>query len=144
LGKRRRARELALQFLFQLDMNPPVKIAPDEIEKSIDAFWENFKTEDDLKPFFHQLINGVIANRETIDEQINEVSENWKLDRMSVVDRNILRFAIFELMFEDDIPSNVSMNEAIEIAKKYGTADSPSFINGILDKVASNKRRMAE
>lgn len=131
---------MALQFLFQLDMNPPTKTASDEIERSIDAFWVNFKTEDDLKPFFQQLINGVIENRETIDEQINEVSENWKLDRMSVVDRNILRFAIFELMFEDDIPSNVSMNEAIEIAKKYGTADSPSFINGILDKVASNRR----
>jgi N utilization substance protein B len=108
-----------------------------EIERAIDLFKANFKTDETAIPFFLFLVRGVCKHKEEIDRIINETSENWKLDRMGIVDRNILRFAIFELMFADDIPSNVSMNEAIEIAKRYGTADSPSFINGILDKIAS-------
>ncbi len=120
-----------------------------QIERAIDLFKENFKTDETAIPFFLFLVRGVCKHKERIDKIINDTSENWKLDRMGVVDRNILRFAIFELMFADDIPSNVSMNEAIEIAKRYGTADSPSFINGILDKIASlekseNKKRKSE
>lgn len=112
-----------------------------EMERAIDVFKDSFKTDETAIPFFLFLVRGVCKHRKRIDKIINETSENWKLDRMGVVDRNILRFAIFELMFADDIPSSVSMNEAIEIAKRYGTADSPSFINGILDKIASVEKK---
>ncbi|MBN1573864.1 MAG: transcription antitermination factor NusB [Deltaproteobacteria bacterium] len=111
------------------------------MERAIDVFKDSFKTDETAIPFFLFLVRGVCKHRKRIDKIINETSENWKLDRMGVVDRNILRFAIFELMFADDIPSSVSMNEAIEIAKRYGTADSPSFINGILDKIASVEKK---
>jgi len=183
LGKRRRARELALQFLFQSDLNSPGllngddftgssedikgtqnsetegvlseddqnpnrntgaeetnfqnKVVRPEIETAIYLFWESFKTDDTVWPFFLELVEGVYKNKVEIDALINETSENWKLDRMAVVDRNILRFSVYELLYVDDIPPSVTMNEAIELAKRYGAEDSPSFINGILDKIAA-------
>ena len=84
-----------------------------------------------------ELVEGVFKNKDEIDALIDETSENWKIDRMAVVDRNILRFSVYELLYVDDIPPSVTMNEAIELAKRYGAEDSPSFINGILDKIAA-------
>jgi N utilization substance protein B len=157
LGKRRKARELVLQFLFQTDMNPPVLrggaagtsaetagARDDEsiIQEEIASFWENFKTEEEGKSFFRQLAAGVMANRDQIDALINGASDNWRISRMATVDRNILRFSVYELVYLDDIPPSVTINEAVEIAKRYGSEDSPSFVNGILDKIArthSNK-----
>lgn len=107
-----------------------------ETEEAIAIFWENFKTDGTLWPFFSQLVMGVMENREEIDGVVEGASENWKVSRMAIVDRNILRFSVFEILYLDDIPPSVTMNEAIEIAKRYGTEDSPAFINGILDKVA--------
>ena len=162
MGKRRKARELVLQFLYQFDMNPPngwdsaKRDRPDGndagrtgssggadlvIEKAIVSFWENFKTQEELGPFFRELALGVLTHREEIDGAIDAASENWKLSRMAVVDRNILRFSIYELLFIDDIPPNVTINEAIEIAKRFGTAESPSFINGILDNILNTRLR---
>jgi N utilization substance protein B len=161
VGKRRQARELALQFLFQCDLNPPrpsddskgktpadthpAEITSgegheDTLEGALATFWEHFKTDEDVKPFFRELVLGVMENRDAINQIINETSENWKIDRMSAVDRNILRFSVFEILFLDDIPENVTINEAIEIAKRYGTGESPAFINGILDKIAGQKK----
>lgn len=157
MGKRRKARELVLQFLFQTDMNPPflrggaagisAEAAGDRadesiIQEEIASFWENFKTEEEGKSFFRQLAAGVMANRDQIDALINGASENWRISRMATVDRNILRFSVYELVYLDDIPPSVTINEAVEIAKRYGSEDSPSFVNGILDKIArthSNK-----
>ena len=158
MGKRRRARELVLQFLFQVDMNPPEewKVKKEEtpdsqdprgnrkaelddavVERMIASFWESFKTEGDLRPFFTQLADGVLTHKDEIDEAINGASDNWKLSRMAVVDRNILRLSVYEILYIDDIPPSVTINEAIEIAKRYGSADSPSFINGILDNIST-------
>ncbi len=108
-----------------------------EIKTEIYLFWESFKTDDDVWPFFLELVEGVFKNKDEIDALIDETSENWKIDRMAVVDRNILRFSVYELLYVDDIPPSVTMNEAIELAKRYGAEDSPSFINGILDKIAA-------
>jgi transcription antitermination protein NusB len=157
LGKRRKARELVLQFLFQTDMNPPqgrpdrlirrtgerekeaAGISGDNgsaIEDEIASFWENFKTEEEGKSFFRQLAGGAMAHRDEIDALIDAASDNWRISRMATVDRNILRFAVYELVYLPDIPSRVTINEAVEIAKRYGSQESPSFINGVLDKIA--------
>jgi transcription antitermination protein NusB len=162
LGKRRKARELVLQFLYQIDMN---KVGPfregrirgkeadmlpeaaevnhpnHDLEVEISSFWENFKTDEDVKSFFRQLAGGVLKNREEIDALIDGASLNWRLSRMAVVDRNILRFSVYELLYLSDIPPSVTINEAVEIAKRYGSEESPSFINGILDKISNNHKK---
>jgi len=147
LGTRRKARELVLQFLYQTDMNPPQKRGgaggewtgtSDEaaIQEEIACFWENFKTEEGGKSFFTRLAAGVMAHRDQIDDLINGASENWRISRMATVARNILRFSVYEIVFLDDIPPSVTINEAVEIAKRYGSQESASFVNGILDKIA--------
>jgi transcription antitermination protein NusB len=141
LGKRRKARELVLQFLFQTDMNPPAMGAgppsnESAIQEEITSFCENFKAEEEGKSFFRQLAVGVMAHRDQIDALINAASENWRISRMATVDRNILRLSVYELVYLDDIPPSVTINEAVEIAKRYGSQESPSFVNGILDTVA--------
>lgn len=113
-----------------------VSLPHDRIDEAITDFWRSFKTDSDVKTFFTILVVGTFQHLNEIDRIINDISENWKLDRMAVVDRNIIRCAVFELLYLSDIPPNVTINEAIEIAKRYGTADSPGFINGILDRIA--------
>jgi len=108
----------------------------DRIDEAIADFWRSFKTDSDVKHFFTLLVIGTFRHLDEIDSIINDISRNWKLDRMAVVDRNIIRCAVFELLHLSDIPPIVTINEAIEIAKRYGTEDSPGFINGILDRVA--------
>jgi transcription antitermination protein NusB len=130
MGKRRKARELALQFLYQLDVNGADDPAPYEPD-----FWARHALDDETRRFARALVAGTTADRLKIDHLIAEFTEHWDLDRMAVVDRNILRLAIFELLHEADVPPKVAINEAIEIAKKFGTRESSRFINGILDRV---------
>lgn len=129
MGDRREARELALQALFFFDMD---KSDPD---KSLSLFCDNNEEmlTQGVKPFFFDLIKGVTENKNQIDALLNRYSKNWKISRMSVVDRNIMRIAAFEIIKRPDIPFSVTINEAVEIGKKYGTDESGSFINGILD-----------
>ncbi len=133
MGDRRQARELALQALFFIDMD---KSAPEENLAAFCISNEDLITES-IKPFFMDLIKGVLENRAEIDALLNTYSKNWRLSRMPVVDRNIMRIAIFEFLKRPDIPSSVTINEAVEIGKKYGTKDSGSFINGVLDRISS-------
>jgi N utilization substance protein B len=129
MGIRRKARELALQALFCMDMTG------DDSPEMLQRFCDNFEPSPKAKPFFLQLVNGVNGVRPMIDKLIERFSKNWRLSRMSCVDRNILRIAAFEILFCDDIPAKVSINEAVDIGKKFGTDESGSFINGLLDSI---------
>jgi len=140
MGSRRQAREHALQALYQCDA------LQDWSEKAIDLYFECFHStkEEDSETeakeidhsFSRQLISGVISNLEVIDSCISNCCQNWSINRMARVDRNIIRVATFELAFMPDVPPNVSINEAIEVAKRYSADDSPMFVNGVLDKIA--------
>ena len=129
MGIRRRSRELAMQALFYMDVNK------NDSQEMVELFCDNFVHSKKAIPFFLKLVNGVIDNRSEIDSIIERFSSNWKLGRMSCVDRNIIRLAVYELLFCNDIPSKVSMNEAIDIGKKFGADESGAFINGILDSI---------
>jgi N utilization substance protein B len=130
MTKRRKAREVALQFLYQLDLQGEADPAPYAAE-----FWALHPLDDEVREFADSLVRGTKSAQGTIDELIARFTEHWDLDRMSVVDRNILRLAVYELGWRADTPPKVVMNEAIEIAKKFGTRESSRFINGILDRV---------
>ncbi len=138
--KRRKAREYALQFLYGISfIQKSGNIDPKEIRDELYIFWTEAEVKDlDIREFAEEIITGTLANLETIDSTIQSAAENWKLDRMSSVDRNILRFAAYELLFDRTIPPAVTINEAIEIAKAFSTLESASFINGILDKILKN------
>jgi len=131
MSLRRRAREIALQVLYQLDIDRG------DIQEVLDLYWENFRPPQKAREFGQRLIEGVRQSQSQIDRLIEENSENWTLKRMAMVDRNILRLATFELLFCPDIPFKVTLNEAVELAKKFGADDSSAFINGILDKIHS-------
>jgi len=126
---RRRAREIALQVLYQLD------IGQGDPAAVLDLYWENFRPSLKAREFCQSLVEGVRQSQDQIDRFLEENSENWSLKRMAAVDRNILRLATFELLYCPDIPFKATLNEAIELAKKFGTDDSGAFINGILDKI---------
>lgn len=129
MGARREGRELALQALYALDINSV------DVLTGLKLFWESQKAPQAIREFTEQLVTGVVAHKSEIDTLIEEKSKNWSLGRMSKVDLNILRIAAFELLYRQDIPRNVTINEGIEIAKKFGTEESPAFINGILDEI---------
>jgi transcription antitermination protein NusB len=129
MGTRRKARELAVQLLYQHDL---ARMDPEE---AMSLFWEHFPVNMEVRDFCTQLVLGSLDRLLMIDELLSEASENWSLTRMSVVDRNILRLATYELLDRPDIPPSVSLNEAIEIAKKYSTPDAAVFINGVLDRI---------
>ena len=129
MGTRRKARERALQALFFID------ISRCDSQEALLQFRTQFNPSNTVLPFFIELTNGVTGNYAAIDTIIERFSKHWKLGRMSCVDRNILRIAVFEMLHCRDIPAKVSINEAIEIGKKYGTEDSGAFINGILDSI---------
>lgn len=132
MGDRRQSRELALQALFFLDMNSSKDVPAD-----VEAFC--LENEADLtptvRPFFMDLVQGVLTAMDKIDPMLETCSKNWKVSRMPVVDRNIMRIAAFELLERPDIPPSVTINEAVDIAKKYSTRESGSFVNGILDRI---------
>jgi len=131
MGDRRKARELALQALFSLDVNEA------DSEKGIEDFCAQHEDalSKTVKPFFLDLVNGVVAEKADIDRLMDKWAKNWKISRMPVVDRNIMRLAVFELIKRSDIPASVSINEAVEIGKKFGSRDSGAFINGVLDRI---------
>ena len=129
MGTRRKARELAVQLLYQHDLGKA------EAEEGMRLFWEYFPVDMEAREFCTQLVLGTLDRLLAIDELLSEASENWSLNRMSVVDRNILRLATYELLDRPEIPPSVSLNEAIEIAKKYSSPDAAVFINGVLDRV---------
>ena len=154
MGQRREARERAVQFLFQHDLNPPPNM-----DEALDHFWETQRApaiaeekgpatwgqktelppmsaeETSTRLFADKLIRGVVEHRDAIDTRIKGHADNWDLHRMAVVDRNILRLAVYELMLDAEVPPKVAINEAIEIAKKFGTTESSRFINGVLDRI---------
>ncbi len=129
MSHRRKAREYALQILFQYDL------ANGNLNETMEEFWKDKKVNSKIVSFCYQLINGTIDNLKEIDKCISKHSLNWKLERMSTVDRNVLRIATYELLFQRETPAPVVINEAIEVAKKFGTEDSAKFINGILDAI---------
>lgn len=147
---RRTGRELALKIIYSL---PDQTTGIDEI---LDDFWQNFRFRDDvlgdpledftgplpaeLRRFTEDLVRGAVDHLETIDQTVSDMSTNWALERMARVDLALLRMAAFELMFRPEIPSSVTINEAIEIGKRYGTKETPSFVNGILDRIARTHR----
>jgi transcription antitermination protein NusB len=162
MGKRREARERAVQFLFQHDMNPP-----EDLEAALNHFWDSQRAaaiaeekgmatwgqpielppptaeEAAVRLFAEPLIRGALDHRDEADALIKKHAQNWDLHRMAAVDRNVLRLAIYEMLYRDDIPPVVSINEAVDIAKKFSTQDSGKFVNGILDKVKGELLRPA-
>jgi N utilization substance protein B len=132
MSVRRRAREIALQVLYQLDISQG---DPGEV---LALYWENFRPSPKAREFCQKLVEGVRGSQGEIDPFIEENSENWTLKRMAAVDRNILRLATFELLYCPEIPFKATLNEAIELAKRFGSDDSGAFINGILDKIHSS------
>jgi transcription antitermination protein NusB len=129
--KRRQAREYALQILFQIDFTEK-KLG----RRELDEFWADKKENNEIRKFAEELVKGTLEKLEDIDALIEKLAENWILGRMAAVDRNILRFAAFEILYRKDIPSAVTINEALEIAKKYSSSESAPFLNGVLDRLA--------
>jgi N utilization substance protein B len=162
MGKRRESRERAVQFLFQHDLNPP-----EDIEAALNEFWDSQRAaalaeekgpaqwgektelppptteEAAMRLFAEPLIRGTLQHRDAIDAEIKKYAQNWELHRIAAVDRNILRLAIYEMRHREDIPPIVSINEAVDIAKKFSTEDSGKFVNGLLDKVKGELMRPA-
>jgi len=132
MRKRTRSREFALQILYQMD------ITGDNYEVSLSNFWESHAEEnivEEVKIFTSELVRGVADNLGLIDKKVSQYATNWQLERMAVVDRNILRMGCHELTSRDDIPPKVSINEAVDLAKKYSGIEAGKFVNAILDKI---------
>lgn len=134
---RTRAREVALQLLYGKDLNPLLD------SDSIEAFINGRLTDPRLRSFTRDLIAGVHTKRPQLDRLISEIAENWKISRMSPIDRNILRLCAFELLFTD-VPPKAAIDEAIKLAKRYGTSHSSQFVNGILDRVLAFREQGRE
>jgi N utilization substance protein B len=129
MGTRRKARESAMQALFFMDLRGDFSV------ETFSRFCASFAPKPDVRPFFMHLVEGVLQHRDRIDALIQSASENWSLDRMSGVDRNVMRIAVFEMLSCEEIPAKVSINEAVDIGKKFGTEESGAFINGIIDTI---------
>lgn len=129
MGKRRSSRELALKFLYQSELNAG------DFTEQMEGFLEASPVQGDVKNYLIALVELVNLHKNEIDELLEKYSENWTLSRMTVIDRNTLRIATAELLFRKDVPPKVVIDEAVEIAKKYGSEDSPDFINGVLDRI---------
>ena len=127
MGKRRKARELALKFLYQTEFNSN---SPDS---ELNSFCDRANVSEEVQNFTQALIKNILFHKKEVDELLEKISANWSPDRMAVIDKNILRLGICELLFDPAAPPKVVINEAVEIAKKFGTEESPDFINGILD-----------
>ena len=137
-GKRRLGRELAVQFLYQFDLNGGT------LDEALPLFWQTQSgVNDAVRAFAEELVGGCLLHREVIDQKIQKYTEHWELPRIAAVDRNILRLAIYEMICRDDIPPVVSINEAVDIAKRYSTRESGAFVNGILDRLRTDLTRPA-
>ena len=134
MGKRREARELALKFLYQTEFNS------ENPNLELDSFFVRLNTAKEVKSFTQALIKNFLMHQKEVDGLLKKISSNWTQDRMAVIDRNILRLGVSELLFDSTTPPKVVINEAIEIAKKFGTDESPDFINGVLDKIFKDSK----
>ncbi len=134
---RTRARELALQFLFMMDFHD--EAYREELAEFLGEALDGKPGADEGKAYAERVIDGVRANRQEIDDLLREAARNWELERMAGMDRNALRIGVYELLFADDIPMRVAINEAIELAKRYSTEASGSFVNGILDRIRRDR-----
>ena len=138
MGLRRDGREAAIQFLYQVDVH-----RPGNIEEARAAFWKQNDEPQNVRDFADDLLRGVLEKLPEVDVKIRKLADNWDFERLAVVDRNILRLAVYEMLFRPEIPPVVSINEAIEIAKKFSTAESGKFVNGLLDRVKKELLRPA-
>ena len=129
MGKRRKARELAVQVLFNL------WFSPSDPENVFDLICENFESRESIRPFAKDLVLGVCEKMKDLDKLIGQASKNWRLERMALLDKCVLRLAVFEILYLEDIPPKVSIDEAVEIGKKFGSEYSSSFVNGVLDNI---------
>ncbi|QGJ69524.1 Transcription antitermination protein NusB [Planctomycetales bacterium 10988] len=134
MARRSRAREVALQVLFQDDLNPGLNPA-----KSDQFLQERLLFDKELVEFARELVGGARRNRPEIDQRLSEIASNWSLARMAATDRNVLRLGAYEILFSET-PSRVAINEAVELAKRFGTAQSSQFVNGILDRLLSEPK----
>jgi len=142
MGKRRKARESALQILYQLEFDDS------EVDQATDLFWQKKRAPEETKEYSRWLVKGIVSHEKEVDEAIQSISEHWRISRMAVVDRNILRLAAFELLHAENIAPAIIINEAIEIAKKFSSPEAATFVNGILDalrkKIQAEKRPLKE
>lgn len=142
--KRRKAREYVLQFIYAWEIKHNIKKTYDSqmVQKELEEFWSrNGERDLELMSFANEIIKGTLREVHQIDSLIKKYATKWDIDRMINIDRNILRFAIYEILYRHDIPFQVTINEAVEIAKKYSTKESASFINGILDRIAKDNMK---
>jgi len=137
MGVRRAARECAVQFLYQLDLHPA------DAEKALAEFWTLNKSAKSTREFSEKLIRGVLEKKAELDAKIATLADNWDVSRLAAVDRNILRLAVYEMMFCEDIPPVVTINEAVDLAKRFSADDSGAFVNGILDRAKRDLPRPA-
>jgi N utilization substance protein B len=133
MARRSRAREVALQVLFERDLNPGVDRA------AVERFVRDRLRDPELEPFCFGLFDGVTAHLTDIDQRLTAAAENWRVPRMAAVDRNVLRLGAYELLFTPHTPPSVALDEAINLARRYGSADSPAFVNGVLDRLCKTK-----
>jgi len=135
MGSRHQARERALQILFQYDIHGKPGLW-------LDVFWKENEATDEAKAFAERLVAGVLEKKKELDVLIGNYATNWKVSRMPIVDRNILRSGVYELLWMDDVPAKVTVNEAIELAKSFGDDDASKFVNGVLDKVLATEGKL--
>lgn len=135
MGQRRRGRECALQMLYRIDMT---ESAPEQVFRD---FWAGQPAAEEVRRFAERLVRGVLEARDRLDGVVAESAQHWRLERMAVVDRNVLRIAVYEILYEAETPPVVAIDEAIEVAKRFGGPESGRFINGILDHVRGRAER---
>ncbi|MDP3276489.1 MAG: transcription antitermination factor NusB [Deltaproteobacteria bacterium] len=146
-GPRRHAREAALQVLFSLDSLHRLtgdggELEPEQIDRAINGYWAHLEGAPDGREYADAIVRGVMKHLTEVDTAIREANPNWRLDRMGRVDRNVLRIATYEMVFGGEVPAEVAIDEAVDLARRFGTAESASFVNGTLDKVARLKGRL--
>jgi len=132
MGARTTAREAALQLLYALET------AGEDQNVVMREFWRETPGDAEGRPYADALVRGICTNKSKVDSRIEEASENWRVERMTAVDRNLLRLGTYELEFSDDVPRAVAIDEAVEIAKRFGTEESSKFINGVLERIAQD------
>jgi N utilization substance protein B len=134
-GTRRRAREAALKILYQMDL------AGTPAEEAIESYWQCFDLEAEGDEYAGELVRGIAEQLSAIDVAIKEASTKWRLERMARVDRNVIRIGAYELIYRQDVPTRVVLDEAIELGKRFGSEDSGAFVNGVLDRIAQDSRK---
>jgi len=142
MGIRRNSREAVLQFLFQDDFKGFEQDADQDLSQRFVDFCSLYDVQKKARPYALSLLEGVYDKRSDVDAAISQHASNWRLERIDVADRNVLRIAAYEMIYSEDVPAEVAINEAVEIAKRFCAAESPSFVNGILDavKLGLNKK----